>query len=102
MIFRIVHHVPSVTDAGAEARACLRCANAWPEPTAVTAHCLRAHALVAAAHAGQPALCAAALRGWRPAGFTRCVWHMTCHLPWRVLESLQRFSARRGRARTPR
>ena len=84
MAFRIRHHLPTVTDSRSYAVACLRCANAWPDGTALMAHWLRAAATLAAIRARRVGPAIAALRDWPLAGLRSCAVRVLLHQPWRL------------------
>ena len=87
--FRVCHQLPSVSSRAAYACTCARCAAAWPDQAAVTAHWLRVQAVLAAAGARRPDLMAAVIRGWRPAGAGRLLLRVARSLPRRLRDAVE-------------
>jgi hypothetical protein len=93
LTFRLSHHLPSVTDSRGYALACLRCAEAWPDSTTITAHWLRIHAALAGLRTRQPRLALQAIRGWRWKGTLTAMRLAGVIVPMHLARALEKRSA---------
>jgi hypothetical protein len=79
-------------------------ADLWPDSASITAHYLRAWAILLSLRLRRPREAALLVAGWQPRGSLRFAWHMPRHLSERARRRLQdrRHGERAGTSGTPR